>query len=262
MVDALRDVVGFRMQLSKLQEYGKEISEMVARDAKSAMFLQLAKFREDYNKHSSTVVDLNPESKLMDWDSLHARNMQVFQDTTVADYISHKATMLLQAADQMMDDAMAENACGKYQNPETSWKVDLEASTPLKEVLEKSHQTIGKIKSLTLSAYIKSVKEAKDQAREWAERATVFGPSQEVTELLAKIEYMPAEYGLRALQYAESAVAYAIGHLSDKDSKMEPGSMRKILKDHVADACGGKKGYRQTDFQQALWAAANRLSEP
>ena len=44
--------------------------------------------------------------------------------------------------------------------------------------------------------------------------------NEEVTELLAKVESMMQKYGARALQYAESALSYAMGHLSDPTSKM------------------------------------------
>ena len=93
-------------------------------------------------------------------------------------------------------------------------------------------------------------------ARQFADKASVFGANEEVTELLAKVEAMALEYGARALQYAESALSYAVGHLEDPASKMEPGSMRKILKDNLAEAL-----YQSGDVQKALWTAANRLVE-
>ena len=158
MVDAARDIVGFRLQLSKLQEYGKEISELVSRDAKAAMFFQLSKFRADYDKHQATVVNMNLDLKLLDWDTLHASNVRCLQNEVVADYISHKATVLGQAADRLMEDA--KETCGAYHVPETSWKATLGETDDLKVILQQSHDTLGKIKSADMNTYMKALKEA------------------------------------------------------------------------------------------------------
>ena len=158
MIDAARDVVGFRLQLAKLQEYGKEVGEMVSRDTKSAMFFQLAKFREDYGKHSKIIVEMNQQLNVTDWGKLEEANVRCLQNTVVVDYASHKATMLCQEADRLMEDA--KEKCGVYHLPETSWKASLPDDADLKQVLKASHETIGKIKSADINSYIKSLKEA------------------------------------------------------------------------------------------------------
>ena len=103
------------------------------------------------------------------------------------------------------------------------------------------------------------ISQAMTQGRNWSERAAVFGPNEEITELQAKTESVAQEFALRALQYSESAISFAVGHLMDGDSRMEPSSMRKVLKENIADACSGKKGFQSSDIQKCLWDAANKF---
>ena len=103
--------------------------------------------------------------------------------------------------------------------------------------------------------------EAVASAKYFTEKVSAVGANQELTALLAKVTDAELQLAAGNLQYGESSILYAVGHLQDPSSTKDPQSMRNVLDKQIAVATGNQLGYTQEAIQPQLWAAAVKLSE-
>ena len=126
---ALRSFIGYRLQLNKMEGLRVGLENMAQKDPKHAMLFQTCKFRQDYDEQATKLVEaeqqLSPGFLGFGWDAIHDRSAKfIAEQTYVTDYVSHAATSMMQAADELLEKGV--ESCGSFhEDDERSWKNSL-----------------------------------------------------------------------------------------------------------------------------------------
>ena len=160
---ALKNVVGYRLQLGKLEGLRAKLDTMVQKDPKHAMLFQTCKFLQDFRDQAAKVTDLelqHPGLLGFDWQATCNRCEAMIRDNTfLQDYISHAATATVQTLKELLE--KGEQDCGTFhEDDERSWKALLDKDTPLAQVLAKGIETIGRIGGHELADFNQKLKQA------------------------------------------------------------------------------------------------------
>ena len=160
---ALKSVVGYRLQLGKLEGLRAKMETMSQKDPKHATLFQTCKFLQEFKEQAAKVTDIelqHPGLLGFDWQASCDRCQKMINENTfLADYISHAATTIIQSMTDLLEKGAAD--CGTYhEDDERSWKASFEKDTPLAQVLAKGIETIGRIGGRELAEFNQKLKQA------------------------------------------------------------------------------------------------------